>query len=280
MLASAMAGHRDENPFSHDDDINPFAKLKNKRQELEAKEAELNKREEILRRREEALAKSGAVIRPKNWPSFYPIVHHDIAGDIPLHLQRIQYVAFAILLGVPISLFWNVLLSIAIFASGTEGVFVFFSIIYFLLGPLGAFYFWYRPLYRAFRTNNGTSFGCFFFNFFNHIVFFSFAAIGPRIIFVGLHFAGILNAMSLISGHLALGIMSFIGFGFFTIEVILSIWVFRQVYRHFRGSGGKATTRQLEFVYFKVHPFTFSYKHKLFKNTGASIKILESNQQF
>ncbi|KAI3740771.1 hypothetical protein L2E82_31244 [Cichorium intybus] len=277
-----MAGHRDENPFSHDDDINPFAnhnrvppssklsaldpepafgyshgaaphnsldmnaKLKKKRQELEAKEAELNKREEILRRKEEALAKSGAVVRPKNWPTFYPLVHHDIAGDIPLHLQRIQYVAFAILLGVPISLFWNVLLSIAIFASGTEGVFVFFSIIYFLLGPLGAFYFWYRPLYQAFRTNNGTSFGCFFFNFFNHIVFFSFAAIGPRIIFVGLHFAGILNAMSLISGHPALGIMSFIGFGFFTIEVILSIWVFRQVYRHFRGSGGKATTVSID----------------------------------
>nr|KAJ0227601.1 hypothetical protein LSAT_V11C100048540 [Lactuca sativa] len=94
---------------------------------------------------------AGAVIRPKNWPSCYPLVHHDIANDIPLHLQRIQYVAYAILLGVPISLFWNVLLSIAVFARGAAGVFVFFSIIYFFLGPMGAFYFWYRPLYRAFR---------------------------------------------------------------------------------------------------------------------------------
>ncbi|KAL7615896.1 secretory carrier-associated membrane protein 3 [Lactuca sativa] len=241
-----MASHRDQNPFIHDDDINPFAKLKKKRQELEAKEAELNKREEILRRKEETLAKPGAVIRPKNWPSCYPLVHHDIANDIPLHLQRIQYVAYAILLGVPISLFWNVLLSIAVFARGAAGVFVFFSIIYFFLGPMGAFYFWYRPLYRAFRTNNGTSFGCFFFNFFNHIVFFSFAAIGPRIIFVGLQFAGLLNAMSLISDYPALGIMSFIGFGFFAIEVLLSIWVFRQVYMHFRGSGGKATTVSID----------------------------------
>nr|KAJ0226612.1 hypothetical protein LSAT_V11C100048550 [Lactuca sativa] len=80
----------------------------------------------------------------------------------------------------------------------------------------------------------------------NHIVFFSFAAIGPRIIFVGLQFAGLLNAMSLISDYPALGIMSFIGFGFFAIEVLLSIWVFRQVYMHFRGSGGKATTVSID----------------------------------
>ncbi|CAI9260411.1 unnamed protein product [Lactuca saligna] len=279
-----MAGHRDQNLFGHDDDINPFAshnnnhrvppssklstlghepalayghggaaphtsldtptKLKKKRQELEAKEAELNKREEILKRKEEAIAKSAvAGIRVKNWPPFYPLVHHNIAGDIPIHLQRIQYVAYAILLGVPISLFWNLIMSIAVFASGAEGAFVFFSAIYFLLGPPGAFYFWYRPLYRANRTDNGTSFGCFFFNFFNHILFFTFAAIGPRILFVGLHFAGILNAISLMKDHPALGIMSFIGFVLFAIEAIVSIWVFQQVYRNFRGHGKSATIR-------------------------------------
>ncbi|PWA79331.1 secretory carrier-associated membrane protein 3 [Artemisia annua] len=185
-----MAGHHDRNPFSHDDDINPFsnhhnihgvttssklstlshepalyghggstidsldtpAKLKRRQKELEAKEAELNKREEIVRRKEEALARSGAVIDNKNWPSFYPIVHHDIAGDIPVHLHRTMYVAYATLLGVPISLFWNLITSIAVFVSDAVGVFVFFSAIYFLLGTPGAFYFWYRPLYRAFSA--------------------------------------------------------------------------------------------------------------------------------
>ncbi|KAI3682918.1 hypothetical protein L1987_83300 [Smallanthus sonchifolius] len=271
-----MANHHDRNPFAHDDDINPFsnihgipqnsrlltlapepavyghvaaannsldtqAKLKKKQKELEAKEAELNRREEILTRKEEALARSGAVIDNKNWPPFYPLVHHDIAGDIPIHLQRIQYVAYATLLGVPISLFWNLITSIAIFVSDAAGVFIFFSIIYFLLGPPGAFYFWYRPLYRAFKKNNGMNFGCFFFNYAYHIVFFCFATIGPRILFAGLHFAGILNAMKLISGHPALGIMSFIGFGFFAIELVLSIWVMQQVYRAFRGND-KATS--------------------------------------
>ncbi|MFS7905293.1 hypothetical protein Hanom_Chr01g00046001 [Helianthus anomalus] len=146
----------------------------------------------------------GAVIDKNNWPSFYPLVHHDIAGDIPIHLQRIQYVAYATLLA---------------------GVYIFFSIIYFLLGPPGAFYFWYRPLYRAFRKNNGMNFGCFFFNYAYHIVFFGFAAIGPRIVFSGLEFAYI---------------MSFIGFGFFATELVLSIWVMHKVYQVFRGND-KAT---------------------------------------
>ncbi|KAI7752385.1 hypothetical protein M8C21_018071, partial [Ambrosia artemisiifolia] len=177
----------------------------------------------IIRRKEEALARSGAVIDNKNWPPFYPLVHHDIAGDIPIHLQRIQYVAYATLLGVPISLFWNLITSIAIFVSDA------------------AFYFWYRPLYHAFRKNNGMNFGCFFFNYAYHIVFFGFAAIGPRILFAGLHFAGILNAIELIKAHPALGIMSFIGFGFFAIELVLSMWVMQQVYRVFRRND-KATT--------------------------------------
>nr|GEZ17020.1 secretory carrier-associated membrane protein 3-like [Tanacetum cinerariifolium] len=222
-----MAGHHDRNPFSPGHDINPFsnhhnihgvttssklstlshepalyghgdstidsldtpAKLKRKQKELEAKEAELNKREQILRRKEEALARSGAVIDNKNWPSFYPIVHHDIAGDIPVHVHRIMGANLTFLES------YNEY-------SNIFGVFVFFSAIYFLLGTPGAFYFWYRPLYRAFRTNNGTNFGCFFFNYV---------------------------------------IMSFIGSGFFTIELVLSIWVMQQVYRHFRNSGQKAT---------------------------------------
>ncbi|XP_071718351.1 secretory carrier-associated membrane protein 2-like [Rutidosis leptorrhynchoides] len=234
-----MAGHHDQNPFSQEDDINPFSKLQNKRNELQAKEAELNRRDEILRRKEDALQRSGAVIEHKNWPTFYPLVRHDIPGDIPVHLQRIQYVAYATLLGVLITLGWNLLMSIALFTSNIVGRYIFFSIVYFLLGPPGAFYFWYRPLYRAFKSNNGMNFGCFFFNYTYHIVFFAFAAIGPRILFAGFHFAGILNAVDLWNGHKGLAVMSLIGSILFAFEVILSVWVMRQVYRQFRNSGQK-----------------------------------------
>jgi hypothetical protein len=35
----------------------------------------------------------------KNWPPFLPILHHNVAKDIPLHTQRIQYLAYGIWLG-------------------------------------------------------------------------------------------------------------------------------------------------------------------------------------
>lgn len=43
---------------------------------------------------------AGIVIEEKNWPPFFPIIHHDIAKEIPIHLQRMQYVAFATWLGM------------------------------------------------------------------------------------------------------------------------------------------------------------------------------------
>lgn len=36
----------------------------------------------------------------KNWPPFFPIIHHDIANEIPVHAQRLQYLAFASWLGM------------------------------------------------------------------------------------------------------------------------------------------------------------------------------------
>lgn len=35
----------------------------------------------------------------RNWPQFYPIIHHDIASEIPIHAQKLQYTAFASWLG-------------------------------------------------------------------------------------------------------------------------------------------------------------------------------------
>jgi secretory carrier-associated membrane protein len=43
---------------------------------------------------------AGVLIEPKNWPPFFPVIHVDISNDIPVHLQRVQYVSFASLLGM------------------------------------------------------------------------------------------------------------------------------------------------------------------------------------
>ncbi|XP_048530213.1 secretory carrier-associated membrane protein 4 isoform X3 [Triticum urartu] len=117
--------------------------------ELLAKEAELSRREKEIRRREEAAARAGVVIEEKNWPPFFPIIHHDINNEIPVHLQRTQYVAFASLLGLIICLFWNIVCVTAAWIKGEGPKIWFLAVIYFILGCPGAYYLWYRPLYRA-----------------------------------------------------------------------------------------------------------------------------------
>ncbi|KAE8731355.1 hypothetical protein F3Y22_tig00002840pilonHSYRG01117 [Hibiscus syriacus] len=60
---------------SHNQDLN---------KKVQAKEAELKRREHAC---------SGIVVEEKNWPPFFPIIHHDIASEIPIHLQRLQIVS-------------------------------------------------------------------------------------------------------------------------------------------------------------------------------------------
>ncbi|KAL2480157.1 Aspartate aminotransferase [Abeliophyllum distichum] len=89
--------------------LDSAADLKKKERELQAKEAELRRREQEVKRKEEAAARAGIVLEEKNWPPFFPIIHHDIANEIPIHLQKMQYVAFTTFLGTSNYAFyaWN-----------------------------------------------------------------------------------------------------------------------------------------------------------------------------
>ncbi|KAG4980153.1 hypothetical protein JHK84_033731 [Glycine max] len=181
--------------------------IKAKEKELQAKEAELKRREQELKRREDAIARAGIVIEEKNWPPFFPIIHHDIAKEIPIHLQRIQYIAFTTWLGLVLCLLWNIVAVTTAWIKGEGPTIWFLAIIYFISGAPGSYVLWYRPLYRAMR--------------------------------------GILAAIDVLGDNALVGIFYFIGFGFFCLESVLSIWVIQQVYMYFRGSG-KATVLKRE----------------------------------
>ncbi|KAL1289268.1 secretory carrier-associated membrane protein isoform X2 [Arachis ipaensis] len=278
-----MAGRYDSNPFAEEEtEVNPFSNpgsvapatnsrlkplnpepadynyfgatvdipldastdLKKKEKELQAKEAELRRREQEVRRKEEAAARAGIVIEEKNWPPFFPIIHHDITNEIPVHLQRMQYVAFSSLLGLVACLSWNIIAVTAAWIKG-EGVKIWFlSIIYFIAGVPGAYVLWYRPLYRAFRKDSALNFGWFFMFYIIHIGFCILAAVAPPIVFKGKSLTGILSAIDVIGDHTLIGIFYFIGFGFFCLETLVSIWVLQQVYMYFRGSGQAAEMKR------------------------------------
>uniref|UniRef100_A0A2P2KUN4 Secretory carrier-associated membrane protein n=1 Tax=Rhizophora mucronata TaxID=61149 RepID=A0A2P2KUN4_RHIMU len=72
---------------------------KKKERELAAREIELKRKEQEIKMREDAVAKAGVPGDDRNWPPFFPIIHHDIASEIPIHAQRLQYLAFASWLG-------------------------------------------------------------------------------------------------------------------------------------------------------------------------------------
>ncbi|CAL9042391.1 unnamed protein product [Musa banksii] len=259
-----MAGRYDSDPFQ-EEDVNPFADsgvrgkaagsnygggslgsadLKKKERELQAREAELNKREKELKRKEEAAAQAGVVIDEKNWPRFFPIIHHDIANEIPIHLQRLQYLAFASLLGLTACLFWNIIAVTTAWIKG-EGVKIWLlAIIYFISGVPGAYVLWYRPLYRAMRTESALNFGWFFLFYLLHIAFVIYSAVAPPIFFKGKSLTGILPAVDLISSKALVAIFYFVGFGLFCLEALLSIWVIQQVYMYFRGSGKAAEMKR------------------------------------
>ncbi|XP_051134961.1 secretory carrier-associated membrane protein 2-like isoform X1 [Andrographis paniculata] len=218
--------------------------LKKKERDLQAKEAELKRREQEVRRKEEAAARAGIVLEEKNWPPFFPLIHHDIANEIPIHLQKIQYVAFTTFLGLSFALLWNVVAVTTAWIKQGDAKIWFLAIIYFISGVPGAYVLWYRPLYRAFRTERAMTFGWFFLFYLLHIGFCIFAAVAPPVVFRGKSLTGILPAVDLIGKHILVGIFYFIGFGLFCIETMLSIWVIQQVYMYFRGSGKAAEMKR------------------------------------
>ncbi|KAL3821516.1 hypothetical protein ACJIZ3_007421 [Penstemon smallii] len=219
--------------------------LKKREKELQAKEAELKKREQELKRKEDAIARSGIVIEEKNWPPFFPIIHHDIANEIPIPLQKLQYIAFTTYLGLVGCLSWNIVAVTLAWIKGEGPTIWFLAIIYFMSGVPGAYVLWYRPLYRAMRTDSALKFGWFFLSYLFHIGFCIIAAVAPPIFFKGKSLTGILPAIELLSGNALVGIFYLVGFGFFCLESLISIWVIQQVYMYFRGSG-KAAQMQKE----------------------------------
>jgi hypothetical protein len=218
--------------------------LKAKEKELQARETELKKREQELKRKEDAIARAGIIIEEKNWPPFFPIIHHDIGKEIPIHLQRMQYVAFTTWLGLVLCLLWNIVAVTTAWIKGEGPTIWFLAIIYFISGAPGSYVMWYRPLYRAMRTDSALKFGWFFASYLLHIGFCIFATVAPPIIFKGKSLTGILAAIDVIDGSALVGIFYFIGFGLFCLESLMSVWVFQQVLMYFRGSGKAAELKR------------------------------------
>ncbi|KAF7809451.1 secretory carrier-associated membrane protein 4 [Senna tora] len=253
-LGTTMNRHHDPNPFEEEVvEVNPFSNgaavpgSKSLNPPLSSEPLGFGQRHDAtvdipldnmneIKRREDAVSKAGVPVDDKNWPPFFPIIHHDIANEIPVHAQRLQYLAFASWLGIVLCLVFNVVAVTVCWIRG-GGVKIFFlAVIYAILGVPLSYVLWYRPLYRAVRTDSALKFGWFFLIYLLHIAFCVFAAIAPPVVFNGKSLTGILAAIDVFSDHVFVGIFYLVGFGLFCLETLLSFWVLQKVYMYFRGN--------------------------------------------
>ncbi|KAM0014659.1 hypothetical protein Hdeb2414_s0034g00726321 [Helianthus debilis subsp. tardiflorus] len=225
-----MGNEYDSNPFAGED-------LSAKEKELDAKEIELNQREEELKKKEDAITRARIGVEEKNWPPFLPLIHHDILNEIPIHLQRTQYVAFTTLLGVVVCLIWNLVTVTTAWFKGAALEIWLLAVIYLITGIPGAYILWYRPLYRAMRTDGTLMFGFFFFAYSCHLFFCVYASIAPPVIFDGKSLTGILPALDVLPVNGMVGCMYLVGCALFALESVISLWVIQDVFRYFCSSG-------------------------------------------
>ncbi|KAG0576994.1 hypothetical protein M758_5G105700 [Ceratodon purpureus] len=242
-----FSGSSTANDATVDIPLGSAKEFKKKEKELKAKEEELKKKEKELKRREEAAAKAGILIEDKNWPPYipFPILHHDIANDIPEHTQQLQYHAYWSWLGILLCLFWNFICTTVAWIAGPGDLQIWLlGIIFVLTGYPLSYFLWYRPLYRAMRSDSALKFGWFFIFYCLHLGFVLLAAVAPPIFFKGKSLAGLWPAIGLFGENTLVAIFYVVGFILFAAEFAGSLWVLREVYDYFRGSGKAAQLKR------------------------------------
>lgn len=141
--------------------------------EFHRRQAELDRKAAELDRRERELnSAGGGAARLNNWPPlpekccFQPCFYHDIDQEIRIEFQktvRNLYYVWILYAGV---LFLNVVGAfILLLTAGEVKGFIQAVIFAFLFTP-ASFMCWYRPAYKAFRSDSSFDFMVFFFIFF------------------------------------------------------------------------------------------------------------------
>mmetsp|Transcript_20106 Transcript_20106/g.59704 ORF Transcript_20106/g.59704 Transcript_20106/m.59704 type:complete len:332 (-) Transcript_20106:99-1094(-) len=157
----------------------PPSDLNAREAQLAAREAEFAAREKELKALESQLVTEGRLTR-KNWPRCWPIIYHDIEGEIQdPGSRRVVREVYVCWWGFMACLIWNFFCASVMLGTDAEhkASSWFLTIIYFVLGvPIG-FWVWYLAIYRAGKNDSTVRFIYFFLGFMIHTAFCIWAAI-------------------------------------------------------------------------------------------------------
>ncbi|ROI37109.1 Secretory carrier-associated membrane protein 2 [Anabarilius grahami] len=219
------------------------ANLIKQQEELERKAAELDRREQELQ------SQGAPTGKQNNWPplpKFFPIkpcFYQDFSEEIPPEHQRLCKMVYYLWMWQCVTLFLNVLACLAYFTThAAAGMDFGLSILWFILFTPCSFLCWYRPVYKAFRSDSSFNFFFFFFIFFAQIVVSVIQSVGIPL----WGNSGWINAITAWSSNKAVGVIMLVVAAFFTTGAALSIVLLKMVHSNYRRTGASFQKAQQE----------------------------------
>ncbi|XP_054850316.1 secretory carrier-associated membrane protein 3 isoform X2 [Eublepharis macularius] len=222
--------------------------------ELLKRQEELNRKAEELDRRERELqnaAAGGTAARQNNWPplpSFCPVkpcFYQDISVEIPVESQKTVTTMYYLWMASTVTLYFNFLALLAWFCVYSEGGSGFgLSILWALLFTPCSFLCWYRPMYKAFRSDSSFNFFVFFFIFFTQDVVYVIQCIGIP----GSGFSGWIVSLSALKVNTGVAILMMLVATLFTAVAVLGVVMLKRIHSLYRRTGASFQKAQEEFA--------------------------------
>ncbi|XP_062367645.1 secretory carrier-associated membrane protein 3 isoform X2 [Cinclus cinclus] len=222
--------------------------------ELLKRQEELNRKAEELDRRERELqnaALGSSQTRLNNWPplpSFCPVkpcFYQDIPVEIPADFQKTVTTMYYLWMASTIALFLNFLSSLAWFCvDPSSGSGFGLSILWALLYTPCSFVCWYRPMYKAFRSDSSFNFFVFFFVFFAQNVMYVLQAIGIP----NWGFSGWILSLIALRTNTGVAVMMILVSLSFTAVAVLGIIMLKKIHSLYRRTGASFQKAQEEFA--------------------------------
>ncbi|EGF77128.1 hypothetical protein BATDEDRAFT_91951 [Batrachochytrium dendrobatidis JAM81] len=226
-----------QNTAFHESERTVDPQLAAREQQLLQREQELAEREQEFRRQQDQLRLHGAY--PPNWPSFYPLIRHNIDVDIPEEHQSTIRMIYKYWMAVVGLLTINMIVMLIILFShpsnmdylpGDFGV----ALVYLVFISAASFITWYLPIYMAYMKNS--SLYSYIFLVFNgfHILFACYMAVGiPRS-----GACGMITVLAVFAdGKVLAGVFACLAFAGWVASAIYSIYLWRLVNDYNKTSG-------------------------------------------
>ncbi|KAG7225497.1 hypothetical protein INR49_027492 [Caranx melampygus] len=206
------------------------AELLRKQEELEKKARELERREREL----ESHSLGPGASRQNNWPplpSFCPVgpcFYQDINVEISQQFQRTVTIMYYFWMFSTCTMAFNLISSMAMFfVDPKSGVGLGLAILWGLLFTPCSFVCWYRPVYKAFRSDSSFNFFVFFFVFFAQVVVYVIMTIGIP----GWGFSGWIVSLSALNSSVPVGAIMMINAILFTAQTAMGVVLLKKALR-------------------------------------------------